>query len=119
LVRRADERGLGAIVALLIRSDGMKEFHQSTHFLGHSGLEVICFVVVWALQLLIIQRGMETVRKFQDWAGPAVWVMMLILAIGLVVKAGGLSFSASIPADVLLDKTKDAGVPGTPAHSLR
>jgi nucleobase:cation symporter-1, NCS1 family len=104
----------GAIVALLIRSDALKEFHQSTHLLGHSGLEVICFVVVWALQLLIIQRGMETVRRFQDWAGPAVWVMMLILAIALVVKAGGLSFSASIPADVLLEKTKDAGVPGTP-----
>src|SRR5665213_3067172 len=82
----------GAIVALLIRSDSFREFHQSTHVLGHSGLEVICFVVVWALQLLIIQRGMETVRKFQDWAGPAVWVMMLILAIILVVKAGGFSF---------------------------
>jgi NCS1 family nucleobase:cation symporter-1 len=71
-------------------------------------------VVVWALQLLIIQRGMETVRKFQDWAGPAVWVMMLILAIGLAVKAGGFSFSHTIPMDVLLDKTKDAGVPGVP-----
>src|SRR3954453_23849979 len=41
----------GAIVALLIRSDGLADFHKSTHFLGHSGLEVICFVVVWALQL--------------------------------------------------------------------
>ena len=47
---------------------------RTTHFLGHSGLEVICFVVIWALQLLIIQNGMETVRRFQDWAGPAVWV---------------------------------------------
>ena len=40
-----------------------------------STLEVICYVIVWAAQLLIIQRGMETVRKFQDWAGPAVWVV--------------------------------------------
>jgi NCS1 family nucleobase:cation symporter-1 len=104
----------GAIVALLIRTEGFMEFHKTTHFLGHSGLEVICYVVVWALQLLIIQRGMETVRKFQDWAGPAVWVMMLILAIGLAVKAGGFSFSHTIPMDVLLDKTKDAGVPGVP-----
>jgi NCS1 family nucleobase:cation symporter-1 len=104
----------GAIVALLIRSDSLLAFHKSTHFLGHSGLEVICFVVVWALQLLIIQHGMETVRKFNDWAGPAVWVMMLILAIGLCVKAGGFSFSHTIPMDVLLAKTKDAGVPGTP-----
>src|SRR6185312_6174444 len=67
-----------------------------------------------ALQLLIIQNGMETVRKFQDWAGPAVWVAMLILAIGLCVKAGGFSFDHGIPQAVLLEKTKDAGVTGEP-----
>ncbi len=104
----------GAIVALLVRNDSLLAFHQSSHMLGHSTLEVICFVVVWALQLLIIQRGMETVRRFQDWAGPAVWVMMLLLAVYLCVKAGGFSFSNDIPMDVLLEKTKDAGVPGTP-----
>jgi nucleobase:cation symporter-1, NCS1 family len=104
----------GAIVALLIRMDVFRSFHQSVHFLGHSGLEVICFVIVWALQLLIIQHGMETVRRFQDWAGPAVWVMMLILAIGLCVKAGGISISHAIPQEVLLEKTRDAGVPGEP-----
>ena len=104
----------GAIVALLVRSPGMLEFHQSSHLLGHSTLEVICYVIVWALQLLIIQRGMETVRKFQDWAGPAVWIMMLILAIYLVVKAGTFSFGAQIPQDVLLEATAAAGVPGTP-----
>ena len=104
----------GAIVALLTRTDVFMNFHRNTHFLGHSGLEVISFVVIWALQLLIIQRGMETVRRFQDWAGPAVWVMMLILAIGLLVKAGGFSFDHGIPQDVLLAKTKDAGVFGEP-----
>jgi nucleobase:cation symporter-1, NCS1 family len=104
----------GAIVALLIRNESMLAFHQSSHVLSHSTLEVICYVVIWALQLLIIQRGMETVRKFQDWAGPAVWVMMLILAIYLVIKAGGISLYGDIPMDVLLEKTKDAGVPGVP-----
>ena len=104
----------GAIVALLTRSPSLMHFQQTSHLLGHSTLEVICFVVVWALQLLIIQRGMETVRRFQDWAGPAVWVMMLILAIALTVMAGGISFGSAIPQAVLLEKTKDAGVPGTP-----
>ncbi len=104
----------GAIVALLTRSDAMMHFQQNTHWLGHSGLEVICYVVVWALQLLIIQNGMETVRKFQDWAGPAVWVAMLILAIGLCVKAGGFSFTHNIPQAVLLEKTSDVGVTGKP-----
>ena len=104
----------GAIVALLTRWPSLMHFQQTSHLLGHSTLEVICFVVVWALQLLIIQRGMETVRRFQDWAGPAVWVMMLILAVALTIMAGGISFGGVIPPDVLLDKTKDAGVPGTP-----
>lgn len=104
----------GAIVALLIRSPGMLSFHQNSHMLGHSTLEVICYVIVWALQLLIIQRGMETVRKFQDWAGPAVWIMMLLLAIYLVIRSGTFSFGSEIPHDVLLAKTKDAGVPGDP-----
>ena len=104
----------GAVVALLTRSDAILDFHKSTHFLGHSGLEVICYIIVWALQLLIIQNGMETVRKFQDWAGPAVWVAMLFLAIGLCVKAGGFSFDHAIPQALLLEKTRDAGVPGEP-----
>ncbi|MDI7046534.1 cytosine permease, partial [Escherichia coli] len=104
----------GAMVALLIRSDSLMAFHKSTQWLGHSPLEVICYVIIWALQLLIIQKGMETVRKFQDWAGPAVWVAMLILAIGLCVKAGGFSFSHGIPMNALLEKTSDAGVSGEP-----
>jgi len=104
----------GAVVALLVRNDGMLAFHQNNHLLGHSTLELICYVVIWALQLLIIQKGMETVRRFQDWAGPAVWVAMLILAIGLCVKAGGFSFDHGIPIEALLDKTKDAGVTGAP-----
>src|SRR3982751_71765 len=87
----------GAIVALLTRSDEIMAFHKNVHFLGHSGLEVICYVVVWALQLLIIQRGMETVRRFQDWAGPGVWLAMLVLAIGLVIKAGGFFLSPRLP----------------------
>ena len=103
-----------AVVALLIRNDGMLQFHQGVHVLGHSALEVICYVVVWALQLLIIQKGMETVRRFQDWAGPAVWIAMLILAVGLCVKAGGFSFEHGIPMDLLLEKTKDVGVSGEP-----
>ncbi len=104
----------GAIVALLCRNDAINQFQQNSHMLGHSTLEVICFVVVWALQLLIIQNGMETVRKFQDWAGPAVWLMMLLLAIVLTVKAGGISFGSDIPADKLTEATADAGVPGAP-----
>ncbi|MBB4951092.1 cytosine/uracil/thiamine/allantoin permease [Kitasatospora gansuensis] len=88
----------GAIVAFLTRYSGPKHFHQSTHLLGHSSLEVVCFLGVSAGQLLIISKGMETVRRFQDFAGPAVWLMMLVLAVVLSVKAGALTASSASKA---------------------
>jgi NCS1 family nucleobase:cation symporter-1 len=58
---------------------------------------------------------METVRRFQDFAGPAVWLMMLILAIALSVKAGTLSFSVDMPAKDLAGLAKSAtGLDVTP-----
>jgi NCS1 family nucleobase:cation symporter-1 len=80
------------------------------HFLGHSGLEVICYVVVWALQLLIIQRGMETVRKFQDWAGPPSGSDAGARHRPVREGRGPSPLTSGIPRDVLLEKTKDAGV---------
>ncbi|QGF23370.1 NCS1 family nucleobase:cation symporter-1 [Raineyella fluvialis] len=59
------------------------------NILGESTLGWIAFVTMWALQLLLLRNGMETIRKFQDWAGPAVWVVMIMLAIYIIVQAGG------------------------------
>ena len=36
----------GAMVALLIRSDSLMAFRKGTHFLGHAGLEVICYAAM-------------------------------------------------------------------------
>ena len=105
----------GAIVAFLIRYDGPKSFNSTTHLFGHTGLEVICFLGVWAAQLLIISKGMETVRRFQDFAGPAVWVMMLVLAVYLSIKAGALQLSIAMPAKDLDALAKSAtGLDVTP-----
>ena len=105
----------GAVVAFLVRYDGPRSLHENNHLFDHSALEVICYLGVWAAQLLIISKGMETVRRFQDVAGPAVWVMMLALAIGLSVKAGTLSFSVDMPAKDLATLAKSAtGLDVTP-----
>ncbi|MER5226732.1 NCS1 family nucleobase:cation symporter-1 [Streptomyces flaveus] len=98
----------GAVVAFLVRYDGPKDLHETTRLFDHSGLEVLCYLGVWAAQLLIISKGMETVRRFQDFAGPAVWLMMLILAIALSVEAGVLSFSVDMPSGDLATLAKSA-----------
>jgi NCS1 nucleoside transporter family protein len=65
-------------------------------FLGETLLGWVAFILMWALQLLLLRKGMETIRKFQDWAGPAVWVVMLILTVYVLKLAGWhISFNLS------------------------
>lgn len=78
-------------------------------FLGLDALGWISFAILWVAQAALFWTGMETIRKFIDWAGPAVYVVMVVLAVYLVSKAGfsnidfnlhsgeTLSFWASIP----------------------
>lgn len=57
-------------------------------FAGLSSLGWAAFMALWVIQALVFWRGMEAIRKFIDWAGPAVYVVMIALAVYLVAKAG-------------------------------
>lgn len=57
-------------------------------FLGLSVIGYVAFFILWFLQALVFWRGMESIRKFIDFCGPAVYVVMFALAIYLVAKAG-------------------------------
>ncbi|MDF9816458.1 NCS1 family nucleobase:cation symporter-1 [Streptomyces sp. SPB162] len=50
----------------------------------------LCFVAFWALELAIIYRGMDTLRRFENWAAPFVLVGAVVLLVWITVKAGGL-----------------------------
>jgi NCS1 family nucleobase:cation symporter-1 len=62
----------------------------TTTFLGLSPLGYICYAILWVAQAAVFWRGMNAIRRFIDWAGPAVYVVMIVLCVYLVVKAGGL-----------------------------
>ncbi|MFG1967822.1 NCS1 family nucleobase:cation symporter-1 [Nonomuraea fuscirosea] len=78
-------------------------------FLGLSALGYICYAILWLAQAAVFWRGMDAIRRFVDWAGPAVYVVMLVLAGYLVSQAGwenisldlsqgdSLGFAESIP----------------------
>lgn len=57
-------------------------------FAGLSSLGWVAFMVMWVLQAFVFWHGMEAIRKFIDWAGPAVYVVMFALCGWLVWKAG-------------------------------
>src|SRR3954451_23930957 len=56
-------------------------------FLGLSPLGGICCLALSVIQALTVQRGMEMVRRYQDWARPIVYVVMFALMIWILVEA--------------------------------
>lgn len=51
---------------------------------------------MWFFQLAIFQSGMETIRKFIDFCGPAVYVVMFLLAAWILWQAGLSSLSLQL-----------------------
>src|SRR5215208_4390381 len=78
-----------AVVILLLRIFPGLEGLTESKFLGLSYLGWICFLALWVAQLFVLHRGMETVRRFVDWAGPAIYVAMFALAVWIVIESGG------------------------------
>ncbi len=74
---------------------GTAALNDST-FLGLSPLGYICYAILWVAQAAVFWRGMEAIRKFIDFAGPAVYVVMIVLAVYLVSKAGISNISLTL-----------------------
>ena len=57
-------------------------------FLGLPLLGWCTYALLWVLQAAVFWTGMETIRKFIDFCGPAVYVVMFVLAGYLISRAG-------------------------------
>ncbi|MGA2891924.1 MAG: NCS1 family nucleobase:cation symporter-1 [Xanthobacteraceae bacterium] len=68
--------------------------------LGLSPLGWGSFLFMWLFQLLIFLNGMETIRKFIDFCGPAVYVVMFALAIWIVSRTGLSSLALQLAPPV-------------------
>ncbi|MGW5456745.1 NCS1 family nucleobase:cation symporter-1 [Nocardia sp. NPDC003979] len=57
-------------------------------FLGLSALGWGSYLLLWVVQACVFWRGMESIRKFIDFCGPAVYVVMFVLCGYLIARAG-------------------------------
>jgi NCS1 family nucleobase:cation symporter-1 len=71
------------------------------HWLGLSALGWICFGVMWVLQAMVFWHGMSAIKRFIDVAGPAVYVVMLMLAGWIVYKTGLSNISFTLASKSL------------------
>src|SRR5437868_4656392 len=59
-------------------------------FGGHSTTAWISFLLFWGINVFIIYRGMDLLRKVENWAAPFVLVMTTVLLVWAVKRAHGL-----------------------------
>ncbi|WP_250472347.1 NCS1 family nucleobase:cation symporter-1 [Caballeronia sp. GAFFF1] len=74
---------------------------RDTSFLRLDMLGWVSFLFMWLLQLVIFQRGMEIIRKFIDFCGPAVYVVMFFLMGWILYRAGLGSLNLTLSGKVL------------------
>ncbi len=71
---------------------------------GHTPTEWLSFLIFWAMNILVIYRGMNLLRIVENWAAPYVLVMTAILLAWILYQAGGIGF--------LLHEEDKFGTPG-------
>ncbi|KQU85636.1 hypothetical protein ASD00_32105 [Ensifer sp. Root31] len=78
-----------AVIVLLLSISPQLTDLDSGGFLGLSTIGWIAFLGLWALQLVVMTHGIETIRRFQNYAGAAISVVMIALAMMLYVQVDG------------------------------
>src|SRR4029079_9922836 len=59
-------------------------------FGGHTSTEWLSFLLFWGINIFIIYRGMDLLRKVENWAAPFVLLMTAVLLVWAVREAHGL-----------------------------
>jgi len=59
-------------------------------FAGHAATEWISFLLFWGLNVVVIYRGMDLLRKVENWAAPFVLLMTALLVWWALSRANGL-----------------------------
>ncbi len=61
---------------------------SDTTFLGLNSTAWIAFVIVWVFQIMLFWAGIEPIKHFLNWAGPLVYVVMVILMMVIWYQSG-------------------------------
>ncbi|MBW4968312.1 cytosine permease, partial [Pseudoalteromonas sp. CR1] len=77
-----------ALIIVVLRFFPQMAVYAEPHFAGLAYLGWFGFLSLWVLQAAVFWAGMESIRRFIDWAGPVVYAVMFALAGWIVWKAG-------------------------------
>ena len=90
--------GGSAIYTILNAVSGSWFVGEPLPVLGIDGWQVVCFLFFWALHVVFIALGTESIRFLETWAAPFLIVMGLALLGWAYAEAGGFGEMLSAPS---------------------
>ncbi|MFZ0214954.1 MAG: NCS1 family nucleobase:cation symporter-1 [Candidatus Dormiibacterota bacterium] len=75
-----------------------KSWTGAAHIGGYPWTQWLSFFVFWAIGAVLIVRGMEMIRRFENWAAPFVLAVAVILLVYIAIKANGFGPLLSEPS---------------------
>src|SRR5262249_8065572 len=63
---------------------------NSSSFWGQHWTLWVSFAAFWLVQMALIWRGINALRRFENWAAPLVMLAFTALLVYMLVKAGGI-----------------------------
>ena len=90
--------GGSTIYQLLGMAGGTDAAAADLPFLGINAAELLCFLAFWAIQVLILWKGMDSIKVFERWAAPFLIVMGGVLLYWAYSRAGGWGPMLSSPS---------------------
>jgi NCS1 nucleoside transporter family len=85
-----------ALIIVVLRFFPQMAVYAEPHFAGLSYLGWFGFLALWVVQAAVFWTGMDSIRRFIDWAGPVVYAVMFMLAGWIVWKAGWANISFTL-----------------------
>ncbi len=79
----------GQAIYVIVGELAGKGWSDASAIGGHPWTQWLSFAFFWVIQMILIWRGIEGLRRFENWAAPLVTVAFLALMIAILVKAGG------------------------------
>ncbi|WP_146777771.1 NCS1 family nucleobase:cation symporter-1 [Rhodococcus wratislaviensis] len=92
--------GSKAIAAVLSSALPGYSSLQQYHLFGMNVDVLIAFLVCWALHAWIMGHGIQSVRRFEVWAGPSIMILAIGLVIWAAMTAGGFGQLVHTPSTI-------------------
>ncbi len=99
--------GGAAIYQLLGALSGSPLGGSDLPVLGINGAELFCFLLFWALQVIVLWRGIESIKILETLAAPFLIAMGLVLLGWAYVKADGFGPMLSAPSQFVSGGAKE------------